>query len=197
MLDDARSDLYSLGVTFYQMLTGLLPFSAADLLEWVHCHIARQPVAPADCSAVPELLSAIIMNLLAKNAEDRYQTAIGVEHDLRRCRTEWEKTGRISDFALAEHDMADRLLISEKLYGRSREVAALLDGFGRVLATGEPGLILVAGYSGIGKSSVVNELHKVLVSRRGLFAAGKFDQYKRDIPYARWRKPFKVWSGRF
>ena len=124
------------------------------------------------------------MKLLAKTAEERYQTAAGVERDLRRCRAEWETRGRIDEFTLAEHDVPDRLLIPEKLYGRSREVAALLSSFHHVVATGAPELVLVSGYSGIGKSSVVNELHKVLVPPRALFASGKFDQYKRDIPYA-------------
>ena len=181
---DTRSDLYSLGITLYQMLTGVLPFAAADPLEWVHCHIARQPVAPADRGAVPEPLSAIIMRLLAKNAEERYQTAAGLEADLRQCLSEWQSHGRIEPFALGTDDFSDRLLIPEKLYGREREIDALLAAFDRVVAQGTPELVLVSGYSGVGKSSAVNELHKVLVPPRGLFAAGKFDQYKRDVPYA-------------
>ncbi len=180
---DARSDLYSLGVTLYQMLTGALPFAAADPLEWVHCHIARQPIPPVDRAAVPDPLSAITMKLLAKNAEERYQTASGLEAELRRCLAEWESHGRIDPFPLGAHDSSDRLLIPEKLYGREREIDALLAAFDRVVANGTPELLLVSGYSGVGKSSVVNELHKVLVPPRGLFAAGKFDQYKRDIPY--------------
>ena len=181
---DTRSDLYSLGVTLYQMLTGVLPFAAADPLEWVHCHIARQPVAPADRREVPEPLSAIIMRLLAKNAEERYQTAAGLAADLRRCLSEWQSHGRIDSFPLGADDLSDRLLIPEKLYGREREVDTLLAAFDRVVAGGRPELVLVSGYSGIGKSAVVNELHKSLVPPRGLFASGKFDQYKRDIPYA-------------
>jgi PAS domain S-box-containing protein len=182
---DSRSDLYSLGVTLYQMLTGVLPFAAHDPMEWVHCHIAKTPLPPRErIGTIPAPISQLVMKLLAKTAEERYQTAAGVEHDLRRCRTEWETRGRIKDFPLAEHDVPDRLLIPEKLYGRSREVAALLESFSRVVANGAPELILVSGYSGIGKSSVVHELHKVLVPPRGLFASGKFDQYKRDIPYA-------------
>ena len=188
---DARSDLYSLGVTLYQMLTGALPFAAADPLEWVHCHIARQPTPPRDRAAVPEALSSLIMKLLAKNAEERYQTAAGLEADLRRCLTEWQAHGRIEPFLLGAHDVSDRLLIPEKLYGREREVNALLAAFDRVVAHGTPELVLVSGYSGVGKSSVVNELHKVLVLPRGMFASGKFDQYKRDIPYTTLAQAFQ------
>jgi predicted ATPase/GAF domain-containing protein len=189
---DARSDLYSLGVTLYQMLTGALPFAAAAPLEWVHCHIARQPKPPGDRAAVPEPLSAIVMKLLAKNAEERYQTASGLEADLRRCLAEWQSNGRIDPFPLGAHDSSDRLLIPEKLYGREREIDALLAAFDRVVAQGTPELVLVSGYSGVGKSSVVNELHKALVPPRGLYASGKFDQYKRDIPYTTLAQAFQT-----
>src|SRR4051794_32928485 len=182
---DARSDLYALGVTLYQMLTGVLPLTAADPMEWVHCHIARKPVPPGErLESVSAPVSAIIMKLLAKNPEDRYQTAGGVERDLRRCLAEWEARRRIDEFPLGLQDTPNQLLIPEKLYGRDREIATLLSCFDRVIKTGVPELVLVSGYSGIGKSSVVDELHKVLVPSRGLFASGKFDQYKRDIPYA-------------
>src|SRR5580704_4501464 len=162
-LTDARSDLYSLGVSLYQMLTCTLPFAAADSLEWVHCHIARRPTPPVERAAVPELLSSLTMKLLAKNAEERYQTASGLEADLRRCLAEWELHGRIDAFPLGAHDVSDRLLIPEKLYGREGEIEALLAAFDRVVTHGTPELVLVSGYSGIGKSSVVNELHKALV----------------------------------
>jgi PAS domain S-box-containing protein len=189
---DSRSDLYSLGVTLYQMLTGRLPFAAADPLEWIHCHIAHQPIAPADLATVPEPLSSLTMMLLAKNAEDRYQTAFGVEADLRRCLAEWERNGDINAFQLGTHDLHDRLLIPEKLYGREREVETLLAAFERVRAEGMPEFVLVSGYSGVGKSSVVNELHKVLVAPRALFASGKFDQFKRDIPYSTLAQAFQA-----
>jgi PAS domain S-box-containing protein len=182
---DARSDLYAVGVTFYQMLTGSLPFTAVDPMEWVHCHIARKPEPPSErLGTVPVPVSALILKLLAKNAEERYQTAAGVEWDLRRCLAQLESGGRIDDFPLGQQDTPDRLLIPEKLYGRAREVETLLAAFDRVVVSGRPELVLVSGYSGIGKSAVVNELHKALVPPRGLFASGKFDQYKRDIPYA-------------
>jgi len=189
---DSRSDLYALGVTLYEMLTGRLPFAASEPTEWVHCHIARQPVPPGKWrEGIPRSVSAIIMKLLTKTAEERYQTAAGVESDLRRCLAEWEAPGGVTEFLLGQHDIPDRLLIPEKLYGRSREIATLLTAFGRVVEIGQPELVLVAGFSGVGKSSVVNELHKVLVLPRGLFAAGKFDQYKRDIPYATLAQAFQ------
>ena len=189
---DTRSDLYSLGVTLYEMLIGTLPFAAGDPLEWVHCHIARQPMAPIERREIPEPLSDLIMKLLAKNAEERYQTAAGLLADLQRCLAQSQMHGRIDLFPLGANDLSKRLLIPEKLYGREREVEALLAAFDRVVAHGTAELVLVSGYSGVGKSSVVNELHKVLVPPRGLFAAGKFDQYKRDIPYATLAEAFQM-----
>ena len=136
---NSRSDLYSLGVTFYQMLTGALPFTASDPIEWVHCHTARQPLPPSKrLATVPVAVSQIVMKLLAKTAEERYQTAGGVERDLRRCLTDWEAHGRIDDFPLGRHDTPDRLVIHEMLYGRAREVETLLVSFDHIVRSGAP-----------------------------------------------------------
>jgi serine/threonine protein kinase len=168
---DSRSDLYAFGVMLYQMLTGSLPFTAANPMEWVHCHIARKPAPPSTrLPTVPATLSALILKLLAKTAEERYQTAAGFERDLQRCLAAWEAEHRIDAFPLGQQDASDRLLIPERLYGREREIETLLAAFDRVVKSGAPELVLVSGYSGIGKSSVVNELHRALVPPRGLFA---------------------------
>jgi predicted ATPase len=154
-------------------------------MEWLHCHIARKPMPPAvKVDQLPSQVSAIVMKLLAKTPEERYQTAAGVERDLRRCLEDWESRHAIAEFPLGERDRANRLLIPEKLYGRQHEIETLLAAFDRVVMAGTARLFLICGPAGIGKSSVVNELHKSLLPRHGLFGSGKCDQFKRDVPYA-------------
>lgn len=182
---DHRTDLYSLGVTFYEMLTGDLPHRATDPLDWIHCHIARAPRPPEEIvPGLPAALSAIVLRLLSKVAEDRYQTARGLEHDLQVCLAQWQTAERIDLFPLGDKDVSDRFHIPQKLYGRDRELQILQGSFERVVATGAPELVLISGYSGIGKSSLVRELHKPVGVAQGLLLTGKFDQQKRDVPYA-------------
>ncbi|HEU5039187.1 MAG TPA: serine/threonine-protein kinase PknK, partial [Gemmatimonadales bacterium] len=181
---DYRSDLYSLGVTFYEMLTGRLPFESADPLEVIHGHVAVPPAAPhLRVTAVPLTLSHLVLKLLAKSAEDRYQSADGVVADLTRCRAAWESGGTIPEFPLGQDDVRDRFVLPQRLYGREQEIARLLEAFDRA-ATGGVELVLVAGYSGIGKTSLIQEIHRSLAQRRGHFIAGKFEQLGRDIPYS-------------
>jgi PAS domain S-box-containing protein len=182
---DYRTDFYSLGVMLYRLLTGRLPFEADDPLEWVHCHLARMPVPPHELVPdVPQVVSDLVLKLLAKMPEERYQSAGGLLVDLEHCLAQWQETGEIAPFALGRRDVADRFRIPQKLYGREREITALLAAFETVATTGAAMLVTVAGPAGVGKSALTQALRQPIEERGGYFLAGKFDQYQRDIPYA-------------
>ncbi len=180
---DYRTDFYSLGVTFYELLTNKLPFETTDALELVHCHIAKQPLPPSEMnSEIPQVVSDIVMKLMAKTAEERYQSAFGIKADLEECLNQLHRASSISDFLLARQDIYDKFKIPQKLYGREREIDTLLSAFERASERSE--MMLIAGFSGIGKSALVQELYKPITQKRGYFISGKFDQYQRDIPYS-------------
>ncbi|MDJ1182467.1 trifunctional serine/threonine-protein kinase/ATP-binding protein/sensor histidine kinase [Roseofilum casamattae] len=200
---DYRSDFYSLGVTFYELLNGNLPFETNDSLELVHCHIAKTP--PAINSQIPSSLRNIVMKLMAKNAEDRYQSALGLKYDLEKCFAQWQEKGTIELFELGKRDLSDRFCVPEKLYGRETEVQTLLDAFERVTSPdfsksnqGEGSkaeIILVAGYSGIGKTAIINEVHKPITRQKGYFIKGKFDQFSRSNPFSAFVQAFRDLIG--
>lgn len=182
---DQRSDLYALGVTLYELLVGARPFVAKTPAEWIFCHVARVPPPPSvRIENIPPVLDAIILKLLSKNAEDRYQTAEGIEHDLRRCRADLERDGTIPAFPLGSCDASSRLNLPERLYGREAEVRQLVEAFESIAAHPRFEFVLVSGAPGIGKSSIVSELRSAVYARNGLFAAGKFDPFQGDVPYA-------------
>ncbi|WP_445304737.1 trifunctional serine/threonine-protein kinase/ATP-binding protein/sensor histidine kinase, partial [Microcoleus sp. Pol7_A1] len=178
-------------VTFYELLTGKLPFQTDDPMDLVHCHLAKQPLAASIINQnVPLVLSEIVSKLMAKNAEERYQSALGLKFDLETCLHEWQETGALANFTIGERDLCDRFTIPEKLYGRESEVFSLLEAFDCVSA-GSTEMMLVAGFSGIGKTAVVNEVHKPIVRQRGYFIKGKFDQFQRTLPFSAFVQAFR------
>jgi predicted ATPase len=181
---DYRVDLYSLGITFYELLTGQLPFRFQDPMELIHAHIAKSPIPPHELSShIPQALSAILLRLLAKNPEDRYKSARGLKIDLEICAAQWQATGAIEGFTPGQSDFSEHFQISQKLYGREEEIKVLIEAFVRV-SSGATELMLISGYSGIGKSALVNEVHKPIARKGGYFISGKFDQFARNIPYS-------------
>ena len=192
-LIDYRTDFYSLGVTFYELLTGQVPWDYDDAMELVHCHIAKQAVPPHEINpeiGIPKAVSDLVMKLLEKTAEKRYQSAWGIIADLEECLEQLQAKGTIADFALAQKDLTDKFQIPQKLYGREREIETLLAAFERV-SNGTTEIMLVSGYSGIGKSALVQEVYKPITKASGYFIAGKFDQFQRNVPYAAVVKAFR------
>jgi predicted ATPase/HPt (histidine-containing phosphotransfer) domain-containing protein len=180
---DYRSDYYSLGITLFEMLTGAVPFTAADAMGWVHCHISKPAPSPRDVKpSIPEPLALLCRTLLAKDPDDRYQSALGLLNDLETCLREWRDTGAIAPFALRKHDVSERFQLSQRLFGRDTQLDALVDIF-HAASRGASKLVLVSGQPGVGKSSLVQAMQKPVAGRRGQFVAGKCDQLSRAVPY--------------
>lgn len=181
---DYRTDLYSLGVTFYEMLTNRLPFNSTDPLELVHCHIAKKPIPPHELdSKIPKSLSSILVKLMAKTAEERYQTTYGLKWDLEKCLNQLTTNNEVESFEIGQKDISNKFQIPQKLYGREQEVEQLMTAFDSI-SEGDSLLLLVAGYSGVGKSALVREIQKPIVQKKGYFIEGKFDQFQRNTPYS-------------
>ena len=181
---DYRTDFYAFGVSCYEILTGQRPFYSADPIALVHSHLAKLPTPLTELDPkIPQALNDVVLKLMAKTIEQRYQSATGLKHDLQRCQREWTDTQHITPFALGQQDIAERFQVSDKLYGRHDDVLTLLQAFDRV-SQGEAEMMLVSGVSGIGKTALINEAHKPITRQRGYFIKGKFDQFKRDIPFS-------------
>lgn len=190
---DYRTDFYTLGVTFYLLLTGRLPFQADDSLGVVYAHMALRQVPVTHLRPdLPPIISNIVDKLLSKNAEDRYQSALGILSDLKQCLDELNTRGTISQFTVAQNDLSDRFQIPQVLYGRQPELKALMEHFEQA-EQGHPQLFSVSGYSGIGKSALVNEVHKPVTAHNGVFISGKFDQFQQNTPYYALKQALSVW----
>lgn len=181
---DYRTDYYSLGVIFYEVLTGKLPFYSRDPMEIIHWHIAQKPIPPKQLNyEIPQIISDIVLKLLAKAAEDRYQSTFGLKKDLLKCLESLQQKGVIEPFTLGAEDLSRKFRIAEKLYGRKKEREALLEAFTRVCETGVSEMLMVSGYSGVGKSRLIHEVHQPITAKNGYFISGKYDQYQRSVPY--------------
>jgi predicted ATPase/signal transduction histidine kinase len=200
---DYRTDFYSLGVTFYELLARQVPFVIQDSMELIHAHLAQEPTPLNRINPqIPPIVCAIVAKLMAKNAENRYQSALGLKYDLEECARQWQTSGAISEFELGQRDLRDRFIIRETLYGRQDEVKTLLDAFERVASAPQDSastrgteIMLVAGFSGIGKTAIVNEVHKPIVRQRGYFIKGKFDQFERNLPFSAFVSAFRDLMG--
>ncbi|MCC5813895.1 MAG: AAA family ATPase [Leptospira sp.] len=182
---DYRTDYYSLGITFYELITGKLPFHSDDLLEIIHSHLAKNPESPSKIRAeIPDTVSAIILKLLNKTAEERYQSTRAIISDLKKCRDQYNKNGKVESFNIAENDYSDEFKIPQKLYGREKEVSKLIDEYESAMYSGQSRMVLISGYSGIGKSSLVKEIYKPMTKSKSHFITGKYDQYNKNIPYS-------------
>ena len=186
---DFRTDFYVLGVTFYKLLTGFLPFETDNAMQMVHAHIAKAPAPPDTIKPeIPAVISEIILKLMAKHPADRYQSAYGLLADLKKCR-EQLKT-QIIDFEIGQSDVADKLAIPQKIYGRDADIKKLTDSFDRI-ARGSLEAMLLTGGTGMGKSRLVEEIYLPVRRRNGFFISSEFDRLKQDIPYASMMQAFR------
>ncbi|MBU1168618.1 MAG: AAA family ATPase [Proteobacteria bacterium] len=188
---DYRADLYSLGITCYEMLTGTVPFTSKDPMEMIHAHIARRPVAPDQVDAsIPPVISGIIMKLLSKNPEERYQNSMGLAADIDMCLNQLIRQNKIDSFPLASQDIPIRFNIPQRLVGRETELETLRSSFERV-AKGRSEIVRVLGHPGIGKSAMIHAIHTPVVANKGYFISGKYDQFRKDVPYSAFIQAFQ------